>query len=417
MCCSVNDPLRVAVNEILRTIDRRERRMKMRVFLIAGEASGDRLGSQLMQALALARPDVEFIGVGGKAMRTAGLDSLIPLEDLAVMGFLPVIRRLPCLLRRMNEVVAAVLAAKPDVLVIIDSPDFTHRVARRVRRFIPDLPVVDYVSPTVWAWRSGRAKKMRGYIDHVLALLPFEPAAHRRLGGPPCTYVGHPLLEKLGDLLPDSEDLRRREAQPPLILLLPGSRRSEIDRLMPVFATALELLADKVGTFEAVLPAVSHLEEEIRERVVTWRVRPLVIGTEEEKFSAFRSARAALAASGTATLELALARVPMVVAYKLSWVEAQARYFISVPSIVLPNLILGENVVPEYLQQGCTPQELAAALAKLVEGGFERESQSLGFLRLAQMLRLKAGEMPSKRAADIVLAFAAKKAGATQGVN
>ncbi len=383
--------------------------MNMRVFMIAGEASGDQLGAGLMRGLRRLSPDIEFLGIGGTAMQTEGLDSLIPLEDLAVMGFLPVIRHLPRLLARMNEAVAAVLASKPDVLVIIDSPDFTHRVARRVRKVMPDLPIVDYVSPTVWAWRSGRAGKMRAYVDHVLALLPFEPAAHGRLGGPACTYVGHPLLERIGDLVPDAEDLRRREVRPPLMLVLPGSRRSEIERLMPVFAATLERLADKIGAFDAVLPAVPHLEAEIRKRVETWRLHPRIISTEAEKFAAFRAARAALAASGTVTLELALARVPMVVAYKLSWVEAQARHFISVSSIVLPNLILGENVIPEFLQERCEPNALADALAKLIVGGLERESQSLGFLRLGEMLRLQPGETPSARAADIVLSVAAMK--------
>lgn len=350
-------------------------------------------------------------------MQAEGLDSLIPLDDLAVMGFLPVVRNLPRLIQRMNEAVAAVLASRPDVLIIIDSPDFTHRVARRIRKAMPSLPIVDYVSPTVWAWRSGRAAKMRAYVDHVLALLPFEPAAHRRLGGPPCTYVGHPLLERAEEFAPGAEDMRRRESRPPILLVLPGSRRSEIERLMPVFAATLERLADKIGAFEAVLPAVPHLEAEIRKRVGTWRLRPRIIGTEAEKFAAFRAARAALAASGTVTLELALARVPMVVAYKVSWIEAQARHFISVPSIVLPNLILGENVVPEFLQERADPEALAEALASLISGGHERERQSLGFLRLGQMLRLEAGDTPSAQAAAVVLSVASKRHGVEKGIN
>jgi lipid-A-disaccharide synthase len=391
--------------------------MNMRLFMIAGEASGDQLGAGLLRALRKLNPEIECLGIGGPAMQAEGLNSLIPLDDLGVMGFLPVIRHLPRLLRRMNEAVVAVLASKPDILVIIDSPDFTHRVARRIRKAAPELPIVDYVSPTVWAWRSGRAAKMQAYVDHVLALLPFEPAAHRRLGGPPCTYVGHPLLESMGELTPDAEDLRRREAKPPMLLVLPGSRRSEIERLMPVFAATLERLANKIGTFEAVLPAVSHLEAEIRRRVETWRVRPEIVSSEAEKYAAFRTARAALAASGTVTLELALARVPMVVAYKVSLIEAQARHFINVDSIVLPNLILGENVIPEFLQERCEPEALAKALAKLVTGGLEREGQSLGFLRLGQMLRLQPGETPSARAANIVLAGAKKAKGEKQGVD
>jgi lipid-A-disaccharide synthase len=389
--------------------------MNMRVFMIAGEASGDQLGAGLMKALSRLRPDIEIVGIGGTAMQAERLDSLIPLDDLAVMGFLPVIRNLPRLLQRMNEALAAVVASKPDLLLIIDSPDFTHRVARRVRKSMPNLPIVDYVSPTVWAWRSGRARKMRAYVDHVLALLPFEPAAHRRLGGPTCTYVGHPLLERLDELVPGAEDLRRREAKPPLLLILPGSRRSEIERLMPVFGATLERLADKIGAFEAVLPAVAHLGSEICKRIETWRVRPRILSTEVEKFAAFRSARAALAASGTVTLELALARVPMVVAYKVSWIEAQARHIIDVPSIVLPNLILGENFVPEFLQERCEPEALSEALAELVVGGRARESQSLGFMRLAESVRLQRGVTPSARAADIVLSLATKGQGARQG--
>lgn len=380
--------------------------MKMRIFLIAGETSGDQLGGEFMRALQRARPNVEFCGVGGTAMARAGFTSLYPLEDLAVMGFLPVLRHLPRLLARMDATVAAVRREKPDVLVIIDSPDFTHRVARRVRREMPHLPVIDYVSPTVWAWRSGRARRMRPHIDHVLALLPFEPEAYRRLGGPACTYVGHPLIERAADLMPSVDDLRRRGETPPLLVVLPGSRRSEIERLMPIFALTLQQLAEHIGRFEAVLPAVPHLAEEIRGKIASWPVMPRVICGEAEKFAAFRGAKAALAASGTVTLELALAEVPMIVAYAVSWAEALARPFIKVPSIVLPNLIIGENIVPEFLQENCTPEKLAAALAALFVDGPERQSQSDVFPRIAERLRLPAGETPSSRAAAIVLGAA-----------
>jgi lipid-A-disaccharide synthase len=383
--------------------------MNMRIFLIAGEASGDQLGAGLMQALRRERPDIAFFGVGGAEMQAAGLTSLFPLDDIAVMGFLPVLKRLPELLKRIETTTDAVLRLKPDILVIIDSPDFTHPVARRVRKMAPDIPIVDYVSPTVWAWRPGRAAKMRLYIDHVLALLPFEPAAHRRLGGPPCTYVGHSLIERMADLAPSPEDLRRRELEPPLLVVLPGSRLGEIERLMPVFAATLEILEREVAAYEAVLPAAPHLEGEIRKRIETWRVRPRIVTTEAEKFDAFRKARVALAASGTVTLELALARVPMVVAYRVSRIEAQARHFINVPSIVLPNLILGENAIPEFLQERCEPEALAKALAKLIVGGPEREGQSLGFMRLVQNLRLAPGETPSARAADVILSVATKR--------
>src|SRR5215467_5069132 len=198
------------------------------VFIVAGEESGDRLGGALMQALSR-RFDgpITFEGVGGRDMSAQGLRSLFPIEDIAIMGFIAIPLRLADILRRIRETVAAGVATQPDVLVIIDSPDFSHRVARRVRAAAPPIPIVDYVSPTVWAWRPGRARAMRAYVDHVLALLPFEPAAYEELHGPPCSYVGHPLTEQLAQLRPDAAEQKRRDEKPPVLLVLPGSRRSE----------------------------------------------------------------------------------------------------------------------------------------------------------------------------------------------
>jgi lipid-A-disaccharide synthase len=375
----------------------------MKVFLIAGEDSGDQLGAGLIRALRALKPDVSFAGVGGQAMTRQGLRPLFPISDIAVMGVLPVIAHLPVLLKRISETAEAVLRTEPDVLVIIDSPDFTHRVAQRVRARRPHLPIVDYVSPTVWAWRPGRAVKMRGYIDHVLALLPFEPAALQRLNGPACTYSGHPLIERLDVLTPNAEEARARESEPPLVLVLPGSRRSEIARLLGDFGDALALIRARYGPIDAVLPAVPHLESLIRQSCAAWPVPPRILVTEEEKFAAFRRARAALAASGTVTLELALAGVPQCVAYKVSWAESLLKYLIRVPSIVLPNLILGTNDVPEFLQEACTPEKLAVAMLDILRPGPRRDAQLQAFRRLAGMMRLSDGEDPAMRAAKIVL--------------
>ncbi|MGO9006584.1 MAG: lipid-A-disaccharide synthase [Beijerinckiaceae bacterium] len=376
--------------------------MNIRVFLIAGEASGDQLGAGLMRAMREARPDVEFSGVGGPAMEAEGLASLFPLAELAVMGVLPVLANIRRLLARIETTAGAALAMRPDALVIIDSPDFTHRVAQRVRKARPDLPIIDYVSPTVWAWRPGRAGKMRAYIDHVLALLPFEPEAYRRLGGPPCTYVGHPLIEKLDMLRPSQADLRARDADPPMLIVLPGSRHSEISRLMPRFAETLVRLAADQQSFNCVLPAVSHLEGEIRAGLADWPIRPQILIGENAKYAAFRRARAALCASGTVTLELALAQVPMVVAYEVSWLEAQLRHFIQVPSIVLPNLILEENRVPEFLQENCRAGALAAALEPLFSAGPQRAAQMTGFASLERRMCLEDAETPSAKAARVI---------------
>lgn len=373
------------------------------VWLVAGEESGDQLGAKLIPALHErfgSKMTVE--GVGGHGMEQAGLRTLFPLSHIAVMGFLPVIRRLPSLIRRVHQTVDAVVAARPDALVIIDSPDFTHAVAKRVRRRLPNLPIVDYVSPSVWAWRPGRARKMRAYVDHVLALLPFEPDAHRRLGGPPCTYVGHPLIERLAAFRPAAGERRRPGDGRFELLVLPGSRRSEITRLMEPFGRALERVVTQVSAeITVTLPAVSHLAGEIERAAATWPIQPRIVLGEAEKLASFRRAHAALAASGTVTLELALAQVPMVVAYKVSKIEEQLKYVIDVPSIVLANLILGENAIPELIQWDCTPDKLAEALTALLAETPERQRQIAAFNRIDALMQTGV-ETPSQRAARVI---------------
>ena len=439
----------------------------LKIAVVAGEHSGDQLGFKLMRALrAQAGREISFFGVGGAAMEAEGLQSLFPLEDIAVMGISAVIPRLPRLIARVFQTVREIISVNPDIFIIIDSPDFTHAVAKRVRKKLPVLSIVDYVSPSVWAWRSGRARKMRAYVDHVLALLPFEPAAHLRLGGPPCTYVGHPLIERRSELRPNPEEGARRMASPPLVLILPGSRGSEIQRLLPDFGAAMQIIAAAVGAVDFVLPAVPHLRGRIEEEVANWRIKPRIVDGEAAKYQTFRIARAALAASGTVTLELALAGVPMVVAYKVSKLEEQLKYVISASSIVLPNLILGgddgekplppvgrgwgggltdsgdlrdegnafaqiarppppspphkgeggrlsvsinqsdtetTHPIPELLQRDCTPDSLAAAMIPLIRGGAVRDAQASALTRLDALMQLPNGETPSGRAARIVL--------------
>jgi lipid-A-disaccharide synthase len=375
----------------------------LRVALVAGEHSGDQLGFKLMRALREARSgDVVFSGVGGEAMEAEGLESLFPISDIAVMGILPVLARLPTLIARIRQTANAIIAERPEVLVLIDSPDFTHRVARRVRAALPNLPIVDYVSPSVWAWRPGRAKAMLAYVDCVLALLPFEPDAYRRLGGPRCVYVGHPLIERLDELRPD-EEARRRAAWPPLIVVLPGSRRSEVTRLMGDFGGALAELRRSVGPISLILPTLPHIEREVRAMAASWPEPPIIVLGEEARYAAFRGAHAGLAASGTVTLELALAGVPMVGAYKVSLVEEQLKYLVKVPSILLPNLILGERAIPEKLQKDCTPAALGAALVEIVREGSARSAQLEALSRLDQLMALPDGGAPSAHAARTVL--------------
>lgn len=379
----------------------------LRVHLVAGEESGDRLGAALMRALrARCGDSVVFSGVGGHGMAAEGLASPFAIDELSIIGFAAIPRKLPLILRRIRETAAAAIAAAPDVLVIVDSPDFTHRVARKVRAAAPTIPIVDYVSPTVWAWRPGRAKAMRAYVDHVLAILPFEPAEHARLGGPPCSYVGHPLAERVAEFRPDAGEAARRLADPPRLLVLPGSRGGEVRRLIAPFGEAVTRLGVEVGALDLVLPTVPHLAATVREATAGWPVPPRIVVDPADKLSAFRTARAALAASGTVTLELALAGVPTVAAYRVvGWEAAIARRLIKVPSVILANLVLGENVVPEYLQEACTPANLAAALAPLLGDTPERRRQLDAFARLDAVMEIGTAD-PAARAAAIVLDLA-----------
>lgn len=380
-----------------------------KIFLIATEESGDRLGSALMKVLRQRLGDgVQFVGVGGRTMAREGLESLFPIEELSIVGFAAVVQQLPKILRLIRKTADAVAEASPDVLVIIDSPDFTHRVARRVRSRSPGIPIVDYVSPQLWAWRPGRARTMLGYVDHVLGLLPFEPEEYRKLGGPPCSYVGHPLIEQLSSLRPNAEEQERRDGAPPVLLVLPGSRRSEIRHHLDVFGAALGRLQGEGRTFELMLPTMPHLEATIREGVANWPVKPEIVIGENEKRAAFRLAHAALAKSGTVTLELALSGIPMVTAYRVGAIEAFIlRRAIRVSSVILANLVIGKDVIPEYLQEDCTPEKLAPALRDVLTGSPLRRQQVEAFARLDEIMST-GNKSPSALAADIVLATMGK---------
>jgi lipid-A-disaccharide synthase len=383
----------------------------LRLFVVAGEHSGDALGAKLMAALnEHRRGRIRYVGVGGPLMAQHGLVSQFPIEDVAVMGAGAIVSRLPKILARIHATAAAAVAAEPDALVIIDSPEFTHPIARRVRRRSPEIPIIDYVSPSVWAWRPGRARRMRDYVDHVLALLPFEPAAHEQLHGPPCTYVGHPLIERLPWIAAlDTAPLSKRLALPSdasLLVVLPGSRSSEVKRLLKPFGEALSRLIERGRKFEVVMPVVASVRGPVEQHLPTWPKQPTLLEGEEDKFRAFKLARAALAASGTVTLELAAGGTPMVVAYRVDAVMAPAlRMMIKAHSVVLANLVLGENAFPELLQENCTPVKLADALIPLLDGGPAREKQLAALANIPERLRLPRGT-PSEAAADIVLHYA-----------
>jgi lipid-A-disaccharide synthase len=388
----------------------------IKICIVSGEESGDLLGSELMKAVReRLSGEVAFSGVGGTRMKAAGFESFFDISDIAVMGLTAVLARLPLIVKRVYQTVDGVIDADPDVLVIIDSPDFTHNVAKRVRKRAPHIPIVGYVSPSVWAWRSGRARKMSHYVDELLALLPFEPAVHERLGGPRTHYVGHPIMERVAELRPSEGERPLITDDTKVLVVLPGSRRSEIDRLLADFGETVRLLSEKVDQLEILLPAVSHLENRIREGVQSWPVQPQVVTGIEAKKAAFRRAHAALAASGTVSLELALSGVPMVVAYKVDWFYRRVKdlnkifKFAGVTSFVLPNIILGNNAIPQFLDEEVRPEVLCGHLVELLADSDARKKQLTELAHLDEVMRLPDGASQSGKAADVVIGAMARK--------
>lgn len=386
-----------------------------RLAIIAGETSGDALALRFLAQLRrrLGEREIVLCGVGDHGLPEAGLQTLFPQADIAVMGFGPVIARLPLLLRRMEDAARGIVAFEPDLLLTIDSPDFCLRVARKVRARAPTIPIVHWVCPSVWAWRSGRARKMAPHVDRILALLPFEPEALARLQGPETVYVGHPLMERLAEFRPGTaqERQQREEAMRPLVLVLPGSRRSEIQHLMPVFDAAVAKVAASVPGARFVLPAVTRLQPMIEAASGQWPVKPEIVTGEAAKLTAFRHARAALAASGTVTLELALSQVPTVAAYRgAAWEAVLARKLVKLPSVILPNLILGRNVVPEFIQEEATAEALSRHLLAALAEGPARGAQLQGFAEVETIMR-SAGESPAANAVEAALAVVERMSG------
>lgn len=389
---------------------------QLRLFFVAGEHSGDALGAKLMAAIGEAtHGSVHYLGVGGPHMEVEGLASQFPMAEVAVMGPIAILKNLPRILKRIRQTVDAAVAAEPDAVVIIDSPEFTHPIARRIRARAPHIPIIDYVSPSVWAWRPKRAKRMRAYIDHVLALLPFEPAAHERLGGPPCSYVGHPLIERQGWIAGlDTEPLASRlmlSPARPVLVVLPGSRSSEVERLMPVFGATVARLAQGKVAPEVILPVVESVRRQVEGHLARWSTPVHLVSGEEDKFRAFRMARAALAASGTVTLELALAGTPMVVAYRVEGaIVPLLRRLIFTDTVILANHVLGRRAFPEFIQEACTAENLAAALADVMAEGPTRLRQLEALAEIPGRMFLASGT-PSEAAARIVLDIAEKGRG------
>ena len=386
----------------------------LRLFLIAGEPSGDLLGARLMAAIRRrADRPVQFLGIGGDRMIAEGLEPLFPMAELALFGVVELLPRLPRLMWRLSQTVARIRKDMPDAIVTIDSPGFTFRVGRRLRRSqhpARAIPLIHYVAPTVWAWRPERARKVAMFLDHLLVLLPFEPPWFER-EGLATTYVGHSIVESQAGC-GDGAEFRRRHGihdDSRLLVALPGSRMTELGRLLPDFGGAVALLASRFPDLVVVIPTVSHLAATVRATVAHWPVRTVVVEGDVDKYDAFAAAEVAMAASGTVALELALARLPAVIAYRMNPLTvALYRRLVRTKYANLVNIMLDRPLVPELIQEECRPDRLAAEVAGLLDSPSARQVQRDGLAAVREWLGA-GGTVPSDRAAEVVWRLAVQR--------
>jgi lipid-A-disaccharide synthase len=375
-----------------------------KIFIIAGEASGDVLGGRLMNALLARHPALAFTGIGGARMAEAGLASIFPMQELAVMGLAEILPRLLPLKRRMNETIAAIRAERPDVLVTIDSPGFCLRVLKAVKNL--GIKRIHYVAPQVWAWRQERVKKFPGLWDELLCLLPFELDFFAPYGVNP-RFVGHPVLESGADAGNAARFFARHKILPNAtpVMLMPGSRVTETTRLMPVFRETISRLQAQIPHLVPILAAAPGIADAVAAQAADWPVEPIILRDTAARYDAFAAAKAAITKSGTSTLELAMAGVPMAVTYRVNPLSAAiGRRLIKVKHVAMINLLAGGALVPELLQEDCTPEKLAATLQTLLSGPDAANTQRAGFTAALATLRPPAGT-PSDAAASAVSAW------------
>ncbi|OUJ00576.1 lipid-A-disaccharide synthase [Acetobacter cibinongensis] len=378
------------------------------IWILAGEASGDVLGARLMQALKAQNPHIRFAGIGGARMSENGLSSLFPMRDLAVMGLVEILPRLRALSARLDQAVENIRALRPDIVVTIDSPGFALRLLKRIANL--GVLRVHYVAPQVWAWRQKRVKEFPGLWDELLCLLPFEEAFFTK-HGLHTRFVGHPVLQS-GAQQGDGARFRKQHGLREgarVLVLMPGSRRSEVPRLLPVFGRMLSLLSQTMPDLVPVIPVSAVVKDAIIQGTAKWPVKPLIVTDIHEKHDAFAAAGAALTKSGTSTLELALAGVPMAVTYRVNPVTAfMARRLIRVPHVAMVNLLAGKAIVPELLQEQCNPSTLARAVSILFDKSGVAERQKQAFKTVLNGLKGPDGKQPAEAAATAILALLKK---------
>ncbi|EUK18582.1 lipid-A-disaccharide synthase [Commensalibacter papalotli (ex Servin-Garciduenas et al. 2014)] len=374
-----------------------------KIWLLAGETSGDELGAKLIKALRHFNPDLKFYGVGGTKMQEQGMEILFPMQDLAVMGLVEVLPKIHMLSNRLNQAAQDIQLKQPDVVVTIDSPGFSLRLLKKIADL--HIPRVHYVAPQVWAWHESRVKKFPGLWEKLLCLLPFEKSFFAK-HGLDSAFVGHPILET--DVHHGNGQQFRKEHQvpetAPVLLLMPGSRRSELPKLMPVFKQTLVLLKRQLHDVVAVIPTSPLAKEHVEHTVQDWPIKPIIIHDQQDKYNAYAAANAALTKSGTTTLELALAKVPMIVTYRVNPITAMiARRMIKVPYVCMLNLLANKEVVPELLQEDCNPAHLTATLLGLLTDPQKAKAQQDAFTEIMHQLSGPNNELPSRVAAKEIL--------------
>ncbi|MDR6430826.1 lipid-A-disaccharide synthase [Brucella pseudogrignonensis] len=381
----------------------------LKIAIVAGEESGDLLGADLIDALrGQTERLVDIIGVGGEHLSERGLKTFFDPHEIALMGLGAILKNLPGLILRIRQTAKRIVAEKPDCVLLIDSPEFTHRVAKKIRAADPSIPIVKYIAPSVWAWRPQRAKAMRAYVDHVLTVLPFEVEVMQRLNGPQSTYVGH-RLSSYEPILKVQEaqralELTRWSDDSRCLLVMPGSRRGEIEMLMEPFGKAVAELSTRFEKLEIILPTLPRIEEMVRELSKDWAVKPLIVTGDEAKWDAFARADAALAASGTVSLELALSHIPTVLSYKADWFARQFLISrITIWSAALPNIIADQPVVPEFFNESVRPGNLARYIEQLMLKSASRQAQIDGFDKVTSIMATDrpSGEIGAKVLLDL----------------
>ena len=376
-----------------------------KIYLIAGEPSGDLLGSRLMRAIKKrTNGEVEFYGVGGDTMKREGLNSLFDISDLAIMGLLEVIPSIPKVLRHIRNTVNDIIRIQPDVVVTIDSWSFSARVHKALRKKKTNIPQIHYVAPQVWAWKKKRAKTMYKYIDRLLTLFPYEPKYFTPYNLP-TDFIGHPVIESEA-VHADAQAFYQKFSIPQdkkIIAVLPGSRKTEVSRLLPVFLESIEKIHQEHPEFYFVIPTVSTVSGYVKDGIKNSKLPIIITETETDRYNAFKASTVAIAASGTVALELAILDIPHIIGYKVSPFSAWlARKFLKIEFVNLSNILLGREIIPELLQERCIPINIRTYIEQILRKDNLYAKQKEGFIKVREALGF-GQQTPSENAAAIIL--------------